>query len=277
VNKKLKFILAVSLRVLVVFVISISFIKTTDSNANIVDLSLVENVASNVPILKENPTEGVSVIDPNEVTVVPPEVPADAADGTVVFSSEAGFYDNEITLAMASKGNKPILYTLNGGFPALGACSTYVAPLKFSMTGTTERVFVIRAAAFEGQKIIGQVFTKTYIISSGIKGRYSTPVISLVTDSSNLNDPKTGLFTTSETINLMMKKGMDWERPCHVEFFENNGTIAFSQDGGIRLFGGTSRNMNQKSFRLFARKEYGGTGATKFLEKLKDMGKIKKD
>jgi hypothetical protein len=49
----------------------------------------------------------------------------------------------------------------------------------------------------------------------------------------------------------------DWERPIHIEFFETDGTLGFSQDAGVKIFGGWSRAMAQKSLSIFARSEYG--------------------
>lgn len=56
-------------------------------------------------------------------------------------------------------------------------------------------------------------------------------------------------------------RGREWERPAHVDFFESDGTtteLKLSQDCGIRIQGNYSRSEYQKSFRLFARSEYGG-------------------
>ena len=51
-------------------------------------------------------------------------------------------------------------------------------------------------------------------------------------------------------------------------------SLVFLKHLEIKGFEGSSEYINGLNY---LRKEYGGTGATKFLEKLKDMGKIKKD
>ena len=57
------------------------------------------------------------------------------------------------------------------------------------------------------------------------------------------------------------QRGKEWERDCHIELneisAEGNVTNALSQDCGIRIQGGWSRADYQKSFRLYARNDYG--------------------
>ena len=52
-------------------------------------------------------------------------------------------------------------------------------------------------------------------------------------------------------------KGDNWERNIHIEYFDSNGNLGFSQDAGIRIHGGKTRQAAQKSLRLYARNEYG--------------------
>ena len=56
------------------------------------------------------------------------------------------------------------------------------------------------------------------------------------------------------------QKGRDWERKTHIDYFESDGTktkCKLQQDCGIRIQGNYSRSDYQKSFRLYARDEYG--------------------
>ena len=50
--------------------------------------------------------------------------------------------------------------------------------------------------------------------------------------------------------------GREWERPASFELFEN-GKSVLSQNVGIRIKGAASRASSQKSFNVYARKEYG--------------------
>lgn len=56
------------------------------------------------------------------------------------------------------------------------------------------------------------------------------------------------------------QKGKDWERKTHIDYFESDGSSTkckLQQDCGIRIQGNYSRSDYQKSFRLFAREDYG--------------------
>lgn len=56
------------------------------------------------------------------------------------------------------------------------------------------------------------------------------------------------------------QKGRDWERKTHIDYFESDGTetnCILQQDCGIRIQGNYSRSDYQKSFRLYARADYG--------------------
>ncbi|HOC33321.1 MAG TPA: CotH kinase family protein [Ruminococcus flavefaciens] len=46
-------------------------------------------------------------------------------------------------------------------------------------------------------------------------------------------------------------------KAVHVDMFEGDGSLGFSQDMGVRIFGASSRANLQKSLKLIARKKYG--------------------
>jgi len=52
------------------------------------------------------------------------------------------------------------------------------------------------------------------------------------------------------------QRGREWEREASLEWFED-GLQVFQQDIGVRIHGGGSRVMPQKSLRLYARSDYG--------------------
>lgn len=120
---------------------------------------------------------------------------------------------------------------------------------------------VIRARAFKIGHLPGPVATWSYFIDPTGRARYSLPVISLVTEPENLFDFHRGIYvpgvnyvpgTYPFTGNYLMS-GSAWERPAHIEFFEPDGLLGFSQNVGIRIHGGYSTsNYPQKSLRLYA-------------------------
>ena len=205
------------------------------------------------------------------------------------FSLEAGFYSEEQVLELTT--NVPgavIRYTLNGNDPDESS-PVYVSPLQiksragesntFSMIRTNRDPFmwlpdwqppavevfkstVIRARVFETGKEPSDIITNTYFVDPGIHQRYATiPVISLVSDYSNLFDNSAGIYVPGNTHQVGNSESgnyfQGWEKPAHIEFFETGGEIGFSQDVGIRIQGGTSPASPQKGLHVIARSEYG--------------------
>lgn len=100
------------------------------------------------------------------------------------------------------------------------------------------------------------------------------PKVYLTTDPDNLFDYHKGIYTPGVHFDRWLKEnpggllyyqnhdanynmsGDDWEREGHVAFYEPDGTLGFSQNVGIRIHGGWTRSYEQKSLRLYARKEY---------------------
>ena len=176
-----------------------------------------------------------------------------------VFSVKGGVYDSVQSLALSLPENAPegayITYTEDCSEP--GKKSTkYENEIEVLNADTS----VIRAACFDkdGERL-GYIKTATYIKAE--KGRFSIPVVSLVTEKKNLYGKK-GIADNPT------KTGKDWERPCHVEIVMPDGQRVISQDAGLRIFGGSSRGLPQKSFRVIARRDgyydemkYNGNGS----------------
>lgn len=136
---------------------------------------------------------------------------------------------------------------------------------KFTGLKGTVSVSVIRAAWFDKRgRIAGKISTETFIKVEE-RDRFSgLPVIALTTDPVNLTGEE-GIFTN------WSGKGKEWERPVNVQYFNEEGQPVLSQDGGIRLFGGSSRGLSQKSLKIYARKSsdfgtdrYDGAGKFKY-------------
>ena len=53
------------------------------------------------------------------------------------------------------------------------------------------------------------------------------------------------------------QRGRDWERPCTLQIYDGGRRPALEQAAGIRIAGGSSRRLSQKSFHLYFRGEYG--------------------
>ncbi|PKK92717.1 MAG: hypothetical protein CVV61_08300, partial [Tenericutes bacterium HGW-Tenericutes-6] len=114
------------------------------------------------------------------------------------------------------------------------------------------------------------VATQTYFVDENIYDKYTFPIISLSTDAKNLFSYETGInvpginydpFSTETRFNNKTgnyyQEGDLWERDVYFEYFSSDGQLNFKQNAGIRIHGGLSRNYPIKSYRLYARDDYG--------------------
>ena len=143
---------------------------------------------------------------------------------------------------------------------------------------------IVRAIAVAPDGTVGNVVTQTFFPGLDLKERfYDTVVISLATDDSNLLDYETGIMVkgriwdewllTEEARGIILQKqyweaegnysqhGREWERPVSLEIFD--GDTVIQDDAGIRILGGYSRTLAQRSFSVFFRSEY-GTGSLEY-------------
>ncbi len=167
------------------------------------------------------------------------------------FSVSGGIHSKEITLSLDAPSNASIRYTLDGSVPTLNS-QVYSAPISIKKTT------VVRARTFQDGLLASPTATHTYIINEN----HVLPVVSVSTDPKNLWDRETGIYVMGDGANPEFPhKGanfwQDWEKPIHIEFYDEDGNQGFSMDAGIKIFGAYSRAMPQKSFSVFARKEYG--------------------
>ncbi|MGN0580172.1 MAG: CotH kinase family protein [Ruminococcus sp.] len=142
-----------------------------------------------------------------------------------------------------------------------------------------DKAFIIRAAAMDENGNFSDTVTKSYFVGYQNKASYyqNLKVISLVTDSDNLYDNEKGIYVLGKVYDdwktgpdydpaaqewtipaNYTQKGAEWEREASMEIFEN-GSSVLSQNVGLRIHGGATRSMTQKSFNVYARSEYGAS------------------
>ena len=216
----------------------------------------------------------------------------------ITTSPPAGFYNNSVTLEInSSKPEDVIHYTLDGSSPYLESpvyngtiqlLSGNSSAVNISQIPTTpmegpwplpqfiwkqpdDNLFyadVIRYRSYAGQNPSSGTFSKSYFIDDSIFNRFDFPVVSVILDSENFYDYDTGIYIPGKRFDEngwdwwpdgnYINNGIEWERQAHVELFENNGEFSLSQDCGVRIHGGWSAIMPQKSLRVIARNRYGG-------------------
>lgn len=204
------------------------------------------------------------------------------------FSQQGGFYTQAFDLELTtSEAGVKIYYSKDGSDPAPEASGTteytgsiniksragepnvlsmiknistdpnapWMAPL-----GEVFKCSTIKAVAVRSDGKKSEVVTQTYFVDPNMKTRYSIPVISLVTEKENFFDNSKGIYVNGN----FEKEGPEWERPIHVEYFEKDGTLGFSQYAGVRIHGGWTKKYPQKSFRLYADGGYDDTDKFKY-------------
>jgi len=169
----------------------------------------------------------------------------------VIFSDPGG-PSGPVSLALSTNAAEAtIRYTLDATDPN-EASPVYSGPL--SIDETT----VVRARVFRPGYLPGPVSNGTYLVGTN----HDLPIVSLVTDPANLFDPERGIYVRGEGFtNVYPYFGSniwrEWERPVHFSFFEPDGSLGVAQDMGVKIFGGFSRALPQRSLSLFARSSYG--------------------
>ena len=131
--------------------------------------------------------------------------------------------------------------------------------------GPVEKATVLRARSFKNGFPNSKIYSQTYFIDSTIFTRFPYPVISLITDPSNLFNYDTGIYVPGSSWNQddpwwtgnYYQKSDEWERDIHIEYFSQQGEVEFYQDAGVRIHGKLDRRKPQKTLRFYAEKEYG--------------------
>jgi len=221
-------------------------------------------------------------------------IPAAAQTGVLLdtlarpdLSLAPGFYDTQqIQVSAAHEGQNVVLrYTLDGSEPMEGSpvfpssltlTSRDGEPNEFSSIVTTAdgdfwsapnaKIFkanVLRVRAFKEGAIPSPTRSGTYIVGPGVRQRYSLPVVSVLTDREHFFGDENGIYVAgSHGIDDYRKanfwqRGREWERPVHLEIFDQSGVLELSQDAGARIHGGMTRRDAVKSLRFYARSDYG--------------------
>jgi len=155
---------------------------------------------------------------------------------SVSVSLPEGFYQSAISVEL-SAGTSDIYYTLDGSNPDSGS-PKYSGPITISETT------VLKSISTQANHLPSPIIYQSYFINE----ETDLPVISLIADPIDLFDPDSGIYTNFT---------MDWERPAHVEFFDDDKNPGFSENCGIDIYGSQSANWDQKSIAVKFKNDYG--------------------
>lgn len=201
------------------------------------------------------PTMGVQDTSLNEITI----------------SKTEYFYSQSIDLELLSDRPGKIYYTTDGTDPSEDTL-LYTEAIKL-IAGDSVQATCIKVKAFYEDGSESDTVVHTYFVGKDAQDRYNTLVFSVITDPYNLYDNEYGIFVEGKLradyidenpgvkinpdapANYNMR-GKESEREVYLEVFESDGTKIIGQAAGIRTYGGWSRAREQKSVKIFARKEY---------------------
>jgi len=155
---------------------------------------------------------------------------------SVSVSLPGGFYSSSVSVELTA-GASEIFYTLDGSDPDSGS-------LKYSGQININETTVLKAISKKEKHLLSPTIYRSYFIDVDT----DLPVISLISDPYNLFDPDSGIYTYYT---------MDWERPAHVEFFEDDKSLGFSENCGIEIYGSQSAEWPQKSITVKFKNDYG--------------------
>ena len=192
---------------------------------------------------------------------------------TVEFSHDEFFYDEDIAVEILSNNpSAKIYYTTDSSTPTRDSIQ-YTKAITMSAS-ETEQCVVLKAIAID-DKEQSEVLTHSYFLGRDINKRFVTNyVFSLSTDDEHLHDYETGILVAGKIYDDYMAenpeteikewhrpanyhgRGREWEKPVHVEAFNQEGKRVIAQNVGLRVNGRATRYFSQKSLRLIARKEY---------------------
>ncbi|HMC97858.1 MAG TPA: CotH kinase family protein, partial [Flavobacteriales bacterium] len=154
----------------------------------------------------------------------------------------SGVYGAPFDLALVHPETEEIRYTLDGSVPDQEHGDRYNSPMRIT-TNT-----VLRARSYAPGKLASMEFSATYIIGGG-----SSEGIALIAAPGDLWSDSTGIDVDGANANHS-RKGIAWERPVTVRFFGDPST---TMAAGMRISGSGSRGLAKRSFKLYARDQYG--------------------
>lgn len=205
--------------------------------------------------------------DPNEQAAEPVE------GNGIGFSHPAAFYSDNIVVELSAADGAEIYFTTDGSDPVIKPGLLYTKPIEINAGSEVQATTVKAISVIDGEA--GKIHTRSYITGTDVEERFSddTLVFVLSTDPYNLYDYEYGIAVPGKIYDDYVKDhpgeeipynapgnyymtGRESERDMYVEVFENDGDNVISQAAGVRVVGGYSRVVDQKSFKLIARKEY---------------------
>lgn len=179
------------------------------------------------------------------------------------FSVSGGVYDSAVTVTLIpAKEGDNIRYTLDGDEP-------FHTVFQSNSTAYTEPIVVTEPTVIRA-KVMGNPGSRVVSVTYLVGVNHDLPVLSMATDPSNFDFEDGFLYGFGSALsangtvngNFPYSSSNAWKREREIEvsmeMYEPDGDRGFSQNVGLKIFGGWgSRGYAQKSMAVFARQEYG--------------------
>lgn len=214
--------------------------------------------------------------------------------GNIVASQESGFYNEPFYLELNAPKGFEVYYSLDNTIPDENSL-LYNEPIYIEDVSYKENYYSMKQGissldVYYPQELIDKcqivkaiainktsqertkVYEYNYFVGYQNKLGYSSiPIITMNVSEEDLYDYEKGIYVTGKIYDESPhegypetypanynQKGKEWERAANFKYFNEFGDLELEQNIGIRIHGGWSRAFNQKSFNLYARKEYDG-------------------
>lgn len=198
----------------------------------------------------------------------------------LTISAESGFYSSNLEVKISVPKGAQVYYTLNAEEPSTETGRLYESAIHLDAP-ENEIVYVLRAKAFYADGTESEVETRTFFCGESVMERYHSYVLNITGDPEGLFGYENGIFVPGIRYDQFLEehpdahpgggvnanytmRGPEAEREVRIEMFTPSGEEILSQNGGVRIQGEASRMNNQKSFRLYARKEYDSQNEFKY-------------
>ena len=219
--------------------------------------------------------------------------------GQITASHKNGFYNDSFSLELTAPKGFDIYYTLDNSLPTANSLR-YSAPIQIEDASTKPNYYSmkpgissldvyypeelidkcqnVKAVAINPtSNEVSDIYEYTYFVGFQNKSGYSgLPIIEMDVSEDDLYDYEKGIYVTGKIYDESPhegypetypanyhQKGKEWEKQATFKYFNESRELEFEQNIGVRIHGGWSRAFNQKSFNLYARKEYDGNSTFK--------------
>lgn len=203
--------------------------------------------------------------------------------GRITLSHGGFFYSEDISVDIRFEADNvteySIHYTSDGAIPDKNA-ARYSQPLVIRADAVQVKGYCLKVRAYyikEGVEYETPVLTHTYFVSKAVSKRFDTLVFAVSAHPDDLFSYDNGIFVEGKLRDDFVRnnptkeiippdpanynlRGLAGERPAYVEVFEPDGTRVLAQGIGLRVQGGWSRALSQKSLRLLAKSAYDPEG-----------------